>query len=170
MAHRTGWQARNQELQVYFGWFTFPRAMGDSDSVATITLKNYSTSKIGWATDSCWFDLFQGNHCCLRIAFHRTQRIVTFNQVVDNAWTDQIQFNFPADLVVGKEVALKISFEKGVFMIAFNDVGAHLAWGAPADSLGYRADHASHAIFRDWVPAEYRWNASIVDASGDIFH
>jgi hypothetical protein len=70
----------------------------------------------------------------------------------------------------GREITLNITYEKGVFLGTFNDVGAKLAWGAAADSLEYRAEHASDVIFRDWVTAQYSWDASIIDASGEIKH
>lgn len=155
--NRLVWYTNDQDLLVGSGYMAFPLPMGDSQGVATIDLKNYSTSKIGWVTDRCWFDLFEGNRVCLRIAFRRTERIVTFNQVVNNNWTDEILYHFPDDLVAGKEVALSIYYVKGVFTVAFNDLGTQLAWGAPADSLEYRADHAGDAIFRDWVSAKYSW-------------
>lgn len=94
--------------------------------MATILLKDYSTSKIGWVPDRCWFNILQRDRCCLCIAFCRTERIVTFNQVVNNSWTDEIRYNFPEDLVAGREIALNITYEKGVFMVAFNNTGAQL--------------------------------------------
>ncbi|KAL4949853.1 hypothetical protein BDW69DRAFT_187929 [Aspergillus filifer] len=159
--------AMSTNLRVDSGYLAFPRAMGESHGIATTTLKNYSTSRIGYVTDRCWFDLFEGNRVCLRIAFRRTERVLTFNQVVNNQWTDEVRYSFPDDLVAGREIALNISYENGVFAVAFNDVGAKLAWGAPADSLEYRADHASDAIFRDWVPAMYGWNGSLFDDFGE---
>jgi hypothetical protein len=146
--------------------------MRDPDGVVTITLKNYSTSKVDFVTDKCWFDLFQGNRCCLRIAFRRTKRVVTFNQVVKNAWTEEVWYNVPADLEAGRDVALRIYYYNGKFTVAFNDMEADLDWrggrGAIADLLEYRADHASDAIFRDSVPAQYSWNSSLLDVAGKI--
>ncbi|KAE8378072.1 hypothetical protein BDV26DRAFT_292550 [Aspergillus bertholletiae] len=163
-----GWQTKDEVLRVDSGSFQFPRAMGNSNSMATITLKNYPTSNIGYVTDRCWFDVFEGDRVCLRIAFRRTERVVTFNQVVNNHWTDEIRYNFPADPVVGVEVALKVDCVKGAFVVAFNQVGAQLAWAAPADSMEYRADYAGGAIFRDWAPAEYGWNGSSLDIIGGL--
>jgi hypothetical protein len=147
--------------------------MSDSNGTASVILKNYSTTDIRFATDTCWFDLFEGNRICLRISFthNRSQRFLSINQVVDNHWTDQAHYNFPPDLVAGREITLKFYLVKGAFTVAFNDdLGVVLTWGAPADSMEYRADHASDAIFRDWVPAQYGWYASPLDIVGDGPH
>lgn len=143
--------------------------MHDSDGTASVILKNYSTSDFRVATDRCWFDLFEGNRVCLRVSFthNRSQRYVSFSHVVDNHWADETHYNFPPDLVEGREVTLKFHLFKGALTVSFNDtMGKDLPWGGAADSMEYRADHVGDAIFRDWVPAQYEWNASLLDVIG----
>ncbi|KAJ6001061.1 hypothetical protein N7481_001470 [Penicillium waksmanii] len=152
-----GWQRRHEALNIHSGWFAFPGAIIENQSFAGVILKNYPTSKAGLPKDRCWFDFFEGDRCCLRIGIFRNKTAITYNQVVNNAWTTEVYYDYPDVLSEGRDVGLRVFLDQGKFSVCWNDEGADLDWGAAANSMEYRADPASAARFGESVTGSFVW-------------
>ncbi|GAB1198526.1 hypothetical protein APSETT444_007849 [Aspergillus pseudonomiae] len=80
---------------------------------------------------------------------------ITYNQVVNNAWTAEVYYDLPDALAEGRDLGLRVFLEDGQFCVSWDTEGADLDWGAAADSMEYRAVPDSAALFGESVTGSF---------------
>ncbi|KAB8258641.1 hypothetical protein BDV32DRAFT_125573 [Aspergillus pseudonomiae] len=150
-----GWVRKHETLNIHSGWFAFPAPIVENRSFAGAILHSYPAYGTVLPKDRCWFDFFEGDRCCLRIGIFRNRTAITYNQVVNNAWTAEVYYELPDALAEGRDLGLRVFLEDGQFCVSWDTEGADLDWGAAADSMEYRAVPDSAALFGESVTGSF---------------